>query len=77
MDTRERKDGEGMETNAQYFKRMSTEYPFTVQVDGRIEAWCGSLGEARMVAFYLRDQDRGFVAVADEVAQMLVLGWWL
>jgi hypothetical protein len=52
-------------------------HEFHVQVEGIVEAHADTLAEARTLAFYLQDQDRGFVAVVDEVDHSLVLGWWI
>lgn len=67
--SREREDG------------MNETFPkcheFHVQVEGVVEAHADTLAEARMLAFYLQDQERGFVAIVDEYLGQLILGWWI
>ena len=52
-------------------------HSFHVEVEGMVEAHADTLAEARLLAFYLQDQARGFVAVVDEEDHSLVLGWWI
>ena len=53
-------------------------FDFSVEVDGIGQCHADTQGEAVALAWRMRDTFPGrFVAVVDNRAQELVLGWWL